>query len=109
MKIKNIIIVLLTIINVFFITSCISSDKKSEKVIVVKESDIVREKIGVNGMTCVGCEVTLEESISKIEGVVSVKASHTENEAIIEFDSTKTDINTITTTIKQSGYKPFNK
>jgi len=110
MKIKKILMVLLTIINVSVITSsCTSSDKKTEKVIVVKESDIVREKIGVNGMTCVGCEVTLEENISKIEGVVSVKASHTEKEAIIEFDSTKTDINTITKTIKESGYKPLNK
>ncbi len=109
MKFKNIIIVLLTAINVSIITSCSSSDKKPEKVIVVKESDIVRKKIGVNGMTCVGCEVTLEENISKIEGVVNVKASHTEKEAIIEFDSTKTDINTITKTIKESGYKPFNK
>ena len=109
MKIKNILTVLLIVINVSIITSCTSSDKKSEKVILVKESDIVREKIGVNGMTCVGCEVTLEENISKIEGVVSVKASHTEKEAIIEFDSTKTNINTITKTIKESGYKPFNK
>jgi len=38
-----------------------------------------------------------------------VKASHTDKEAIIEFDSTKTDITTITKTIKESGYKPFNK
>ncbi len=106
---KKILIIILVIINGSFLTSCNSSDKKPEKVILVKESDIVREKIGVNGMTCVGCEVTLEENISKIEGVVSVKASHTEKEAIIEFDSTKTDINTITKTIKESGYKPFNK
>ncbi len=109
MKIKNILIVLLTIINVAFVTSCSSVNKKSEKVIIVKESDIVRENIGVNGMTCVGCEVTLEENISKIEGVVSVKASHTNEEAIIEFDSTKTDINTITKIIEKSGYKPINK
>lgn len=109
MKFKNILIVILTVINVSVTTSCSSSNKKSEKVIVIKESDIVRKKIGVNGMTCVGCEVTLEDNISKIEGVVSVKASHTEKEAIIEFDSTKTNINTITKTIKESGYKPFNK
>ncbi len=109
MKIKNILVVLLAIINVSTITSCSSSNKKNEKVIIVKKSDIVRKSIGVNGMTCVGCEVTLEENISKIEGVVSVEASHTEKEAIIEFDSTKTNINTITKTIKESGYKPFNK
>ena len=109
MKIKNLLVVLLTIINVSFITSCSSSDRKSEKVIVIKESDIIKESIGVNGMTCVGCEVTLEENISQIEGIVSVKASHTNNDAIIEFDSTKTDIGTITKTIIASGYKPFKK
>jgi len=107
MKIKNLLIVLLTLINVSIITSCSPSGKKNEKVIVVKESNIVRKSIGVDGMTCVGCEVTLEENISNIEGVVSVKASHTEKKAIIEFDSTKTDIKTITKTIKESGFEPL--
>ena len=106
---KIILIVLLTIISASFITSCSSFDNKSKKVVVVNESDIVKETVGVNGMTCVGCEVTLEDNISTIEGVVSVKASHTEKEAVIEFDSTKTDIKTITQIIKESGYKPFDK
>ena len=106
-KLRKILIALLMILNVAFLASCSSADSKSENIITVKESDIVRERISVDGMTCVGCEVTLEENISKIEGVVSVRASHTDKEAIIEFDSTKTDINTITKTIKNSGYKPF--
>ena len=108
MEFKNIVFVLWTLISIPFLTSCTSSNKKDKKVIVVKESDIVKKNIGVNGMTCVGCEVTLEENISKIKGVVSVKASHKENKAIIEFDSTKTDIKTIKKTIKEAGYKPFN-
>ena len=106
---KKILIVILLIINSSLTTSCSLSDKKSEKVIIVKTSDIVRKKIGVDGMNCVGCEITLEESISKIKGVVSVKASHTKKEATIEFDATKTDSITIAKTIKELGYKPFNK
>ena len=108
MKIKNIFIALSVIIGISLITSC-SSGSKDDKVITVKASDIVRESIGVNGMTCVGCEVTLEETISNINGVVSVKASHTNSEVIIEFDSTKTDINAITMSIEDLGYEPFNK
>lgn len=104
---KNIIFILL--ISSIFVTISCTLDKKTENVVVVKSSDIVRKKIGVNGMTCVGCEVTLEKNISTIEGVVSVKASHTEKEAIIEFDGTKTDIITITKAIIKSGYKPFSK
>ena len=109
MNITNILTVFLTVISFTLITSCNSPDSKPKKVITVKESDIVKESIGVNGMTCVGCEITLEENISKIEGVVHVEASHTDKEAVIEFDSTKTDINTISKIIKDSGYKPVNK
>ena len=107
MKFKNIIIILLTILIFSIAASCTSSNKKPEKTIVVKASDIVKKNVGINGMTCVGCEVTLEDNISKIEGVVSVKASHTENKATIAFDSTKTDIKTIKRMIKESGYKPI--
>lgn len=107
MKIKNIVIVLLTLINVPILISCNSSNTKPKKVIVVKASNIVQKNVGVNGMTCVGCEVTLEENISKIEGVVSVKASHKENKVTIAFDSTKTAIKTIKKTIKELGYRPI--
>ena len=109
MKIKNTGIILLMAMVVSFMTSCSSIGKKPEKVIVVKASDIVRERIGVNGMTCVGCEVTLEGKISKLKGVVSVKASHTSKEAVVTFDSTKTDRQTIVKKIEASGYEPFNK
>ncbi len=71
---------------------------------MVKESDIVRKDIGVRGMTCVGCEVTLEDNISRIEGVVHVRASHADKKVTVEFDSTKTDIQSITRVISKSGY-----
>lgn len=109
MKIKYIILGLTVALTATIVTSCNPSESKTQKVIIVNASDIVRESIGVKGMTCVGCEVTLEENIAKIDGVVSVKASHTSEEAIIEFDATKTDIGTITKTIRDSGYKPFSK
>ncbi len=88
------------------ITSCSAPENKN-KTVIIHESDIIRKTIGVKGMTCVGCEVTLETNIAKIPGVVQVKASAANNEAIIEFDSTKIDIATITSIIKDSGYKPF--
>jgi len=85
------------------------SNNKSNKTIIIKQQDIIQKKIGVNGMTCVGCEVTLEDNVKKIKGVVTVKASHTKNEAIIEFDSTKTNIIKISNEIRKAGYKPFKK
>ena len=90
----------------FFITSC-TSDKKNKEVIIVNKSDLVQKTISVKGMTCVGCEVTLESKISKVKGVVKVKASHNNENAIIQYDSTKTNIKTIKESIKKAGYKPY--
>ena len=109
MKNKTGIILLSVSLSLLALFSCNSTNESEEQVITVNESDITKVKIGVEGMTCVGCEVTLENEISQIEGVVSVKASHSNNEAIIEFDSTKTNTETIIKTIKESGYKPFDK
>ena len=103
---KNIIYIVFTLLSISIITSC-TSNNKSKKVITIKASNILKKNITVKGMTCVGCEVTLEESMSKIEGVVSVKASHKEEKAFIEFDSTKTNIKIIKQTIKKAGYKTY--
>ena len=92
---------------VITLASCSPSDTKQTKEIIIHESDIIQRSVGVNGMTCVGCEVTLEESVSSIEGVVTVKASHSDNKAIIEFDSTKTNLNSIKQIIKEAGYQSY--
>ncbi len=88
-------------------TSCLNSKTESKNVITINESDIIKKQIEVKGMTCVGCEVTLEGEISKITGVVSVRAFHKEDKVVVEFDSTKTDLNKIIKTVNDSGYNPF--
>ena len=100
---KKMITNLLIILSLFF-ASC-SQNNEEEKTVIVKKSDIVLKKIGVDGMTCMGCEVTLEHAISKIEGVTHVKASAKNASAEISFDKTKTDLDTISKTIQDSGYK----
>ena len=109
MKSNKIILTLIFIFSLFIYSSCSKPENNNKAKIVVKESDIVKEKLKVEGMTCVGCEVTLEKNISKIKGVVHVRASASKDEAIIEFDSTKTDLHTIAKTIQKSGYVTSNK
>ena len=84
-----------------FFTGCEFTKKKQ---VLVKRSDIVQKTLGIEGMTCMGCEVTLEGSISKIEGVVKVKASLASDSATIEYDKTKTNVAEITKIIKAEGY-----
>jgi len=86
--------------------SC-SQSNEPMKEIVINQSDIVKRTFEVHGMTCVGCEVTLEETVSDIEGVVTTKADHSNNNLVIEFDSTKTDVLSIKNAIKDLGYKIY--
>jgi len=85
--------------------SACADQKKEVKNITVKKSDIVMKSLGINGMTCVGCEVTLESTLSKIEGVVTVKASASTDSAAITYDKSRTDVKTITKAIKTLGYE----
>ncbi len=93
------------VFTVLLVFSACSREKSEAKTITVKESDIVLKSLGVNGMTCVGCEVTLEGAVSKIDGVLKVKASAATDSAKIEYDKSKTDEETISKAIQELGYK----
>lgn len=78
---------------------------KSEKTVYIKASNIKKETIPVSGMTCLGCEITLEKGISKIKGVAKAKASSTNDNVVVEYDGTKTNKSEIVNAIKKAGYK----
>jgi len=102
-KLINTVIIVLSILS---INSCTFNNKFKE-IIIVKESNLLKKNITVKGMTCVGCEVTLEGELLKIKGVVNVKASHNEDKAFITFDSTKTNLKIIKNVIRKAGYKSY--
>lgn len=56
------------------LSACAPADRQPQEVRVVRASDVCRKTLGVDGMACVGCEVTIEEKLSKIDGMVSVKS-----------------------------------
>ena len=61
-------------------------------------------KLSIKGMTCAGCEESINHSVKKIDGVSSVKTSHNEGMSIIEYDTAKTDILKIKKVIEDKGY-----
>lgn len=80
-------------------------DKGQAKTVVVHAADLRRDTIGVKGMTCVGCEVTVEEKLSGIRGIVQVRASHKDDAVVVEYDRTKTNPDAIRETIRRAGYQ----
>lgn len=61
--------------------------------------------LAVEGMTCEGCENTVKESVEKLPGIASAKASYTEMTTVVSFDSTLTKTEDISKAITDVGYE----
>jgi len=93
------------IVSLLAAVSILSSSLFAEKIVVHKK-DILKKVIKVEGMTCVGCEVSLENALKGVKGVLKVKASSQTDTADIEFDKTKTNMQEIKKVISKKGYDP---
>jgi copper chaperone CopZ len=80
-----------------------------KQIIVVNKSDIKTTEFKISGMTCTGCEEHLNHEVNKLNGIVNSKASYENGNAIIEFDSTKTNETEIEKAIYSTGYKVTDK
>lgn len=62
------------------------------------------EKIKVYDMTCNSCENRVERTLKKLDGVVSAKASYSEEQVIVEYDIEVCNIGKLKESIKSAGY-----
>jgi copper chaperone len=58
----------------------------------------------VTGMTCGGCENAVKRTLSKLNGVSEVAASHAEDRVRVTFDETRLTPAAIRTAIEGLGY-----
>lgn len=96
----------------FFFIACSSgsnnktahdSDKQASEV-----TALTTISMEIKGMTCEGCENTIETALADIEGVVKVEASHQKAITVISYDSTKVKPQALTQTINDLGYQAIN-
>lgn len=59
----------------------------------------------VNGMSCSGCEKHVEDQVSKLPGVVRVKASYDKSNTFVEFEPSKVTVADLQKSIDSTGYK----
>ncbi|MCQ1529721.1 urease accessory protein UreH domain-containing protein [Lutispora saccharofermentans] len=71
------------------------------------EQRLIKEVILIEGMTCTNCERKIERALSKLEGIIEVKALYSESRAYITFDAGKIDLQVIIEAIDESGYKAY--
>ena len=68
----------------------------------MKEQEVILQ---ILGMHCQACAQRIEKDLSKSDGIIEAKVSFASKEAIVRFDSDKTDIGKIKATIKRTGYE----
>lgn len=72
--------------------------------LIVNPSALVQMDVNVEGMTCTGCENTINTGVSEIAGVIEVKSSFQDGKTVVKFDSTQTSIAKISEVITGKGY-----
>ena len=73
-------------------------------IVATNNTHIQTVKLNIEGMVCSGCEENINHSVNKIDGVTNVSTSFEEGTSIIEFDTTKTNIDEIKKVIQSKGY-----
>jgi len=88
-----------------FIAGCTGKSTSTDN--AAKTTTAVANKtvtLAIEGMTCTGCENTIKEAVTKIDGVKSITASHLDSTAVVSFDESKTSIAAIGDAINEAGY-----
>ncbi len=73
------------------------------------DSKITSIKLQVDGMTCAGCELRIENALKKLNGLTKVNASYSNAIVTISYDSSILALDKIIGSIEQLDYKIKNK
>ena len=92
------------LIGLFIVLAAVScgKNKKSPDMGASMEKSLIEVSIG--GMSCTGCEQTIQSRVGMLEGIKSVKASYVSGNALVEYFPGLTDTVKIKTAITGSGY-----
>lgn len=78
-------------------------------IIIVESENIALVKIEIIGMTCVGCEETVNKAISSLSGVLDVESNYKTGFVKIKYDKSEVDPNDFKNVIENNiGYKISN-
>src|SRR3989344_8627208 len=65
---------------------------------------IKTEILGIRGMHCASCAVTIERSIKKVNGIINAQVNYGTEKAVVEYDNSKANLNNIKEAVKKVGY-----
>ncbi len=61
----------------------------NQNVVIVQSNNVAKAKLYIEGMTCTGCEESVDYALKSENGVVSATSSYKKGIAYVEYDKTK--------------------
>ena len=98
--------ILILIFTIGLFAACQSNTKKADKENATTSQVVEYEEMefNVTGMTCTGCEKTVENGLKQVDGVKEVKASHKNNKVTIKIEKDKINREALAQKIETVGY-----
>ncbi len=86
--------------------SCQSKESKDTKSETPEQAvEYVLFEVQIEGMTCTGCEETIEAGVQKVDGIGTIEANHVDGNAQIKFVKGLSDTSAVKKVIEAAGYK----
>lgn len=79
--------------------------KTGSQTVLIDNENLQTVEFSINGMTCASCEEYVNHEVNKLSGIISSTTSYDNGNAVIQFDSLKTNVSEIETAINKTGYK----
>lgn len=100
-QMKAVALFFILIIAVF---GCQNAPKNTEQNTTTSVAQKEYVSIAVDGMTCGGCEMTVQNALLELNGVDSAFASHVEKQVTVLVDVSKVSIQDMQKAINDKGY-----
>ena len=86
--------------------SCQSGNKTNRDVNqpALEKAKLAEATVNISGMHCNNCVASVEKGVRELTGVESVVVSLNDSNAIVKFDTSKTDLIAIEQAIEKRGY-----
>ncbi len=60
--------------------------------------------LSVPGMICAACPITVKKALTRVDGVSKAEVNLDKRQAVVTYDDTKTDVETLTKATADAGY-----
>jgi periplasmic mercuric ion binding protein len=55
-------------------------------------------------MSCATCPITVRKALTRVDGVIEARVSWEPREAVVRYDDSKTDLDTLLVAVRDAGY-----